>query len=78
MLAQVCKLKPEEFIHTLGDAHLYLNHLEQADKQLARTPGLPPRVELNERVTSIFDFTYDDIQFVNYEPQANIPAPVAV
>lgn len=78
MLAQVCDLKPGEFIHTLGDAHLYLNHLEQADEQLSRMPSEPPQLVLNEKVRSIFDFTYDDIQFVNYTPQANIPAPVAV
>lgn len=78
MLAQVCNLKPGEFVHTLGDAHLYLNHLDQADEQLARAPGEPPRLKLNGRVKSIFDFTYEDIQLVGYEPQPNIPAPVAV
>ena len=78
MLAQVCDLKPGEFIHTLGDAHLYLNHLEQADEQLTRAPGVLPSVELNSRVKSIFDFSYDDIKILDYNPQANIPAPVAV
>ena len=78
MLAQVCDLKPGEFIHTLGDAHLYLNHLDQADEQLTRAPGVLPSVELNSRVKSIFDFSYDDIKILDYNPQANIPAPVAV
>lgn len=78
MLAQVCDLEPGDFVHTLGDAHLYLNHLEQADEQLTRIPGPLPTVRLNPRVKSIFDFTFDDIEFVDYQAQPNIPAPVAV
>ncbi|MGR8948446.1 MAG: thymidylate synthase [Gammaproteobacteria bacterium] len=78
MLAQVCGFEPGEFIHTLGDAHLYLNHLEQADEQLGRTPGPLPRLKLNPNVGSIFDFTFDDIEFLDYQAQPNIPAPVAV
>ena len=78
MLAQVCDLEAGDFIHTLGDAHLYLNHLDQADEQLRRTPGPLPTVKLNPGVRSIFDFTFDDIEFVDYQAQPNIPAPVAV
>ena len=78
MLAQVCDLEPGDFVHTLGDAHLYLNHLEQADEQLTRIPGRLPAVRLNPQVKSIFDFTFDDIEFVDYQAQPNIPAPVAV
>ena len=78
MLAQVCDLEPGEFIHTLGDAHLYVNHLDQADEQLSRTPGALPTVKLNPNVRSIFDFTFDDIEFLNYHAQPNISAPVAV
>lgn len=78
MLAQVCDLEPGDFVHTLGDAHLYLNHLQQADEQLTRTPGPLPTVRLNPQVRSIFDFSFEDIEFVNYQAQPNIPAPVAV
>lgn len=78
MLAQVCDLEPGEFIHTLGDAHLYLNHLDQADEQLSRTPGALPTVKLNPNIRSIFDFNFDDIEFLNYQAQPNISAPVAV
>jgi len=78
MMAQVCGLEPGEFIHTLGDAHLYSNHVEQAQTQLARTPGPLPTLRLNPEIASIFDFTFDDIAFENYQPQAHIKAPVAV
>lgn len=78
MTAQVCNLKPGEFIHTLGDAHLYSNHVEQAKTQLARKPGKLPSLRLNPEIRSIFDFTFDDIAFENYEAQAHIKAPVAV
>ncbi|MEM7466267.1 MAG: thymidylate synthase [Pseudomonadota bacterium] len=78
MLAQVCDLKPGEFVHTLGDAHLYLNHLDQADEQLTREPGPLPQLKLNSNVKSIFDFRYQDIEFLSYEAQPNISAPVAV
>lgn len=78
MTAQVCNLKPGEFIHTLGDAHLYSNHVEQAKTQLARKPGPLPSLWLNPEIRSIFDFTFDDIAFENYEAQAHIKAPVAV
>ena len=78
MMAQVTGLKPGEFIHTLGDAHLYLNHLEQAELQLTRTPRPLPRLVLNPAVTSIFDFRYEDFRVDGYEPHPAIKAPVAV
>ena len=78
MLAHVCDFEAGEFIHTLGDAHLYLNHLEQADEQLTRKPGPLPTLRLDPGVRSIFDFTFEDIEFRNYQAQPNIPAPVAV
>ncbi len=78
MVAQVTGLEPGEFIHTLGDAHLYSNHLEQADKQLARTPKPLPKMHINPDVKSIFDFTYDDFRLEGYEAHPHIAAPVAV
>lgn len=78
MIAQVCDLKVGDFVHTLGDAHLYLNHLEQADLQLARTPGELPTMSLNPDVRSIFDFTFEDFILENYSPLPHIAAPVAI
>ncbi len=78
MIAQVCDLAPGEFIHTLGDAHLYLNHLEQAKLQLTRQPFPPPRMKLNPAVRSIFDFTYDDFELCDYQAHPHIKAEVAV
>jgi thymidylate synthase len=78
MLAQVTGLKPGDFIHTLGDAHLYLNHLEQADIQLQRAPKPLPKMELNPEVGSLFDFVYDDFRLTAYEPHPHIKAEVAV
>jgi thymidylate synthase len=78
MMAQVTDLEPGEFVHTFGDAHLYLNHLEQADLQLSRTPRPLPYMQINPLVTSIFDFTYDDFELTGYDPHPHIPAPVAV
>ncbi len=78
MVAQVCGLRAGEFIHTSGDAHLYLNHMEQARLQLTREPRPLPRMEINPRVTSLFDFTYDDFRLSGYDPHPHIPAPVAV
>lgn len=78
MVAQVTGLQPGEFIHTLGDAHLYLNHLEQADAQLQRTPHPLPRVVLNRDIRDIFAFRYDDIRLENYVAHGAIKAPVAV
>ena len=78
MVAQVTDLEPGEFVHTLGDAHLYLNHLEQADTQLGRASFPLPRMELGPGVESIFDFTYDDFTLVGYEHHPAIRAPIAV
>ena len=78
MTAQVCGLKPGEFVHTLGDAHLYANHVEQAREQLSRTPGPLPRLILNPDVKDIFSFQYRDIAIEGYAAQPHIKAPVAV
>ncbi|UCE85927.1 MAG: thymidylate synthase [Deltaproteobacteria bacterium] len=78
MVAQVTDLAPGEFIHTLGDAHLYDNHIEKARLQLAREPRPLPRMRLNERVRSIFEFRYEDFTLEGYDPHPHIPAPVAV
>ena len=78
MIAQVVGLQVGEFIHTFGDAHLYLNHLEQADIQLARTPFILPTMVINPEVKSIFDFCYEDFQLQNYQSHPRIIAPIAV
>lgn len=78
MLAQVCGLRPGEFIHTLGDAHLYLNHIAQAQLQLGRTPRPLPQMRINPAVSSVFDYRYEDFELVGYEPHPHIPAAVAV
>ncbi len=78
MIAQVAGLQPGEFVHTLGDAHLYLNHLEQARTQLAREPLSLPTLKLNPDVKSLFDFRFEDIAIEGYESHAAIRAPVAV
>ena len=78
MVAQVTGLQPGEFIHTLGDAHLYLNHLEQADLQLARAPLTLPTLRLNPAVTDLFAFRFEDITLENYQSHPAIKAPVAV
>lgn len=78
MVAQVCGLKVGDFVHTLGDAHLYSNHFNQAREQLARTPGPLPTLRLNPEVNDIFGFSFDDIEIHDYQPQAAIKAPVAV
>ncbi len=78
MMAQVCGLRPGDFIHTFGDAHLYLNHLEQADLQLNRDPYPLPWMKLNPDIKSLFDFTYDDFELVDYNYHPHIKAPVAV
>ncbi len=78
MVAQVTGLQPGEFIHTLGDAHLYSNHLEQVELQLSREPYPLPQMKLNPAVTDLFDFTYDDFELVGYEHHPHIKAPVAV
>jgi thymidylate synthase len=78
MMARVSGLAPGELVHTLGDAHLYLNHLEQADIQLTRAPRPLPRLELSPDVRSLFDYTYEDFRLTGYDPHPHIKAPVAV
>jgi len=78
MVAQVCNLQPGDFVHTLGDAHLYLNHLEQAREQLTRQPRPLPSMRLNPEVRSIFDFKFSDFTLESYDPHPSIKAPIAV
>ncbi len=78
MIAQVTQLEPGELVHSFGDAHLYLNHLEQADRQLRRKPHPPPQLELNPSVKSVFDFRYEDVRLLDYRHHPGIKAPVAV
>lgn len=78
MMAQVTGLKPGDFVHTFGDAHLYRNHMDQADLQLSRKPYPLPKMELNPDVNDVFDFTYDDFNLVGYESHPGIKAPIAV
>lgn len=78
MLAQVCDLEAGDFVHTLGDAHLYLNHLDQARLQLERSPGALPSLRINPDKKDIFGFVFDDFELLDYQAQAHIPAPVAV
>ena len=78
MMAQVCGLQPGDFIHTTGDTHLYLNHLDQAKEQLKRTPRTLPKMVINPNVTSIFDFKYDDFTLEGYDPLPHIKAEVSV
>ena len=78
MVAQTTNLELGDFVHTFGDAHLYSNHIEQANEQLSRDILPLPTVKLNPNITSVFDFTYDDIELVDYEPHPHIKAPVAV
>jgi thymidylate synthase len=78
MVAQVTGLKPGDFVHTFGDAHIYSNHFEQARTQLQRKPGPLPVMKINPEVRDLFAFTYEDFELVGYEAQAHIKAPVAV
>lgn len=78
MLAQVCGLKPGEFIHTLGDAHLYSNHFEQAELQLSREPRKLPTMNINPDVKDLFEFKFEDFELVDYDPHPHIKAAVAV
>jgi thymidylate synthase len=78
MLAQVSNYEPGDFVHTFGDAHLYLNHLEQAKLQLTRTPHPIPKMKLSPEVKDIFNFQYQDFSLINYEPHPHINAPVAI
>ncbi|MES9989418.1 MAG: thymidylate synthase [Candidatus Thiodiazotropha endolucinida] len=78
MVAQVTGLQPGGFVHTFGDAHLYSNHLEQVDLQLSREPRKLPKMKINPLVKSIFDFSFEDFELVEYDPHPHIKAPVAV
>lgn len=78
MVAQVCDLEPGEFIHTLGDAHIYSNHIEQVNLQLDREPKKLPKMKLNKEVTSIFDFKYEDFTLVDYDAHPHIKGVVSV
>jgi len=78
MIAQVCNLKLGDFVHTFGDAHLYLNHLDQAREQLSRQPRMLPTMRLNPLVNTIVDFKYEDFQLESYDPHPAIKAPIAV
>lgn len=78
MMAQVCDLGLGDFIHTLGDAHIYLNHLDQVNLQLSRTPRKLPQMKINPEVKDIFDFKYKDFELLNYDPCPGIRAPIAI
>ncbi len=78
MMAQVCDLEAGDFVHTLGDAHLYANHFDQAREQLSRQPGDLPTMKIRSTVKNIFDFKFDDFDLQDYHPQAHIKAPIAV
>jgi len=78
MVAQVCNLEPGDFVHTFGDAHLYLNHMDQTREQLSREFRPLPTIKINPSVKDLFDFSYDDFELMNYNPHSPIKAPVAV
>jgi len=78
MMAQVCNLEVGDFIHTFGDVHLYNDHIEQAQLQITRTPGILPTMKINTEVKDIFDFKFEDFELINYEPQAHIKAAVSI
>ena len=78
MVAQVCDLELGEFVHTLGDAHIYSNHFEQTELQLSREPRPLPKMTINPEVKSIFDFKYEDFQLEDYDPHPHIKGKVAV
>lgn len=78
MVAQVCDLEVGDFVHTLGDAHLYSNHFDQVATQLSRTPKALPEMKINPSVTDLFAFTFDDFTLEGYEADASIAAPIAV
>ncbi|MDR9435865.1 MAG: thymidylate synthase [Thiohalophilus sp.] len=78
MMAQVCDLQPGDFVHTLGDAHLYRNHLEQTDEQLSRQPYPLPTMKINPAIDNLFDFRFDDFELVDYQYHPHIKAPVAI
>lgn len=78
MMAQVCGLEAGEFIHTLGDAHIYTNHFDQVELQLSRDPKPLPTLKLNPNISDLFDFKYEDIEVLNYDPHPGIKGAVAV
>jgi len=78
MIAQVCDLELGDFVHTFGDAHLYLNHMEQVNEQLSRSPLALPTMKINPEIGSIFDFTFEDFELVNYEFHPHIKAPISI
>jgi thymidylate synthase len=78
MMAQVCGLQPGEFIHTLGDAHIYLNHMEQVNLQITREPFPLPQMKINPEVKSIFDFKFEDFELIGYQAHPHIAGKVAV
>lgn len=78
MIAQVCGLQPGDFVHTLGDVHIYTNHMEQVQLQLSRDPKPLPKLQLNPEVKNLFDFRFEDIRITDYDPHPAIKAPVAV
>ncbi len=78
MMAQVCKLQAGEFIHTLGDAHIYNNHFEQAKLQLTREPRRLPEIKINDKIKDLFEFKYEDFELINYNPHPHIKAEVSV
>jgi thymidylate synthase len=78
MIAQVCDLELGDFVHTFGDAHLYSNHMEQVDEQLSRSPLALPTMKINAEIDSVFDFTFEYFELVNYQSHAHIKAPISV
>ena len=78
MIAQVCGLKSGDFVHTLGDAHIYLNHIDQVNEQLSRSPKKLPIMKINPSIKDIFEFKFEDFELINYDPDSLIKAPVAV
>jgi len=78
MVAHVCGLQVGDFVHTFGDCHLYMNHLEQADEQLSRAPRALPKMKLNTKIRNILDFSYEDFELESYDPHPLIKAPVAI
>ena len=78
MIAQVCDLELGDFVHTFGDAHLYLNHMEQVNEQLTRSPLALPAMNINPAIDSIFDFTFEDFELIDYQSHAHIKAAISV
>ena len=78
MIAQVCNLKLGDFVHTLGDAHIYSNHYEQTELQLSRNPKTLPSMKINPEIKNIFDFKFEDFELINYNPHPHIKGKVAV